>query len=142
MVVILEHLPAPPPQPVASARDANQQTLHPARQAGRSLGLGDQVQMIRLHGEMDQPEAAPIRTGSERAEEGCKLRRTTQARQIIAQSNGHQDGEPRAERGSRRVRHSPASRLALAPGTLALSTVHGEGQTRVRAISFHASMDG
>src|SRR6267378_533829 len=57
---VREHLPGPTHQPVETARDPHRKSLQTAREP-RCIGrLHDQVEVISLHREVDQPEASAI----------------------------------------------------------------------------------
>jgi len=60
VVAVAKH-GAPTPQAVIDGLgDANRQTLHASTQRATVVRLGQEVEMIALDGEVDQPEAEPV----------------------------------------------------------------------------------
>jgi hypothetical protein len=59
MVAVAKHGSAPTQQTIQSSRDADSHTLHCARKRSLPGSLDDQIQVIRLHGKLNQPSAEP-----------------------------------------------------------------------------------
>jgi hypothetical protein len=76
------------PEPVEAARDADQQTLNASRERAAIARLDDQVEVVRLDGEVDQPEPEAVRAGGECALEGASCGVVAQVRQTGSHARG------------------------------------------------------
>jgi hypothetical protein len=76
---IAPQLSAAKHQPIYGSRHAHREPLHPARQLRRTVGLDNQVKMVGLHGEVQNPKISP-RAGcrGERATHGGENKLTAQ----------------------------------------------------------------
>jgi hypothetical protein len=66
-VIAIREQPTAPPQPaIDRLGDANRKPLHPARERAAITGFRQQVQVVALNREMDQPEAKASASATER----------------------------------------------------------------------------
>jgi hypothetical protein len=114
VVPISENLPAAVQCAVHSPRDPDGQALDPAGERSCIAGLGDEVQVVRLHGKMDDPEVVALATladaGCDYAEAGPRPK----FRCLGANARGHMDRVPCGERRPADVRHT-SSRFLRTP---------------------------
>lgn len=66
---IAEHPASPVPQSIEPSCDANQESLHAARETRSMLSFDDEVQVVRLDREVNQPKAVPVATLRKRIEQ-------------------------------------------------------------------------
>jgi hypothetical protein len=123
--------PAPVPESMERPSDSDEQRLHPARQRASIAGLGDQVDMVRLQGEVDQPEAEALAGGRERTRDRSSHRLPPQAGKVLVQPHGRMDRMRAAERRPRYVRYARGRavlrpRLAAGSRTSAAPAPEGE----------------
>src|SRR5688572_22404858 len=60
MITLREYRPAAPELPIDGSRHPNRKSLHAARQSPTIARFRDQVQVVALHGEVDQTEAKTL----------------------------------------------------------------------------------
>ncbi|HEX9573874.1 MAG TPA: hypothetical protein VF994_07235 [Myxococcales bacterium] len=106
-----ENLPAAVQCAVYSLRDPDRQALDSAGERNRIARLDDEVQVVRLHGKMDEPEAVALATladaGCDHAEAGAGAK----LRCLGTNARGHVDRVPCRECGPADVWHASSGFL-------------------------------
>jgi hypothetical protein len=88
---VREYLPGPIHQPVETARDPHRESLQTAREMHRIGRLHDQVEVISLHGEVDQPEASAIASFGECRQELAEAAAAAKVPHVRQHAPGHVD---------------------------------------------------
>jgi hypothetical protein len=84
VIAIGEHGAAAGPEPIQRARDAHEQALHPARERMLIGRLGDEMDVVRLHGVLGETESESLGPCAKRALDPDPSRVSSQARQARA----------------------------------------------------------
>ncbi len=105
VVAFLEDSPSPLPRTVQRARHSNLEPLHASRERRRALGFHHEVDVIREHGIVHEPEAEAFAASSK-----CRLQRAMSLRVPHPRQPGRQlerdvHRMPSGERGTRGVRN-------------------------------------
>ena len=106
MVAIREHPPAPPEDAVDGLCDADREGLDPARKRHRVPRLDDEVQMIRLHGEVNEPESVALARLTDARRHHAEALSRSELRGFGAYPRRHVDRVARRERRSGHVWHA------------------------------------
>src|SRR4029453_1592339 len=93
VVALGKDLPAPLPKPVKTFGDPNRESLHASRERHAISRLNDQVQVVRLHGELVQPELPVLLALAQRLAHDRVGLPPTQALEPFPQTQRHVHGE-------------------------------------------------
>ena len=105
MVAIAQHGPAAPEHPVHRARDPRRDRLHAAAEGLPVRGLDQEVQVIALDRELDDPEVALVAGLAERRLEGAHEAAVSERAQALAQLQRDVAREASAEVAAAPVAH-------------------------------------
>ena len=97
VVAVCEDGTATPEPAIEPASQANCEALHRARKRALPVGFCNQVQVIRLHSEMNEPRSMPFFRGAERSEDDRHERASPEIRDAFAQTQRHVHGMVRGE---------------------------------------------
>ena len=111
MVAISENLPTAAQCAVHCLRDPDREPLDTSRERDRIARLDDQVQVIRLHGEVDEPEAVAFATLADAGRDHAEAGPGAKLRCLVANARGHVDRVPRRERRPADVWHASSGLL-------------------------------
>jgi hypothetical protein len=119
VVAVGEDGPDATPQSIQCARNADRQTLEAARKGGSRVALHDQVHVIRLHTEVNEPKPVALASRSNCATQSRELAQSAQRRQSGLHSHRHFDRNAVREKGASPVRDIRTFAAALGSGSLA-----------------------
>ena len=117
-----EHGPAAIPAAIQRASYTHEEALQAARERAPVTGLGDQVEVVRLNGELSETEAEAIVSGRERTCDRSMARSAAEARESGAKSERDVDGMACVELRPCSMRGARARAGALAAGSAACAT--------------------
>jgi len=83
VIAVAEHGSDSTPQAVECTRDADAEALHAARERSLIVCFANEVQVIRQHGELDEPHSESIRASDESFAYGRILALVSQALQTV-----------------------------------------------------------
>ena len=89
MIAIGEHLAAPRESPIDGLGDANGEALHAASERPPVVRLDDEVQVVRLHAEVHEPEPEALGACPEGAKHRTPQAPVTQARKARSHPQRH-----------------------------------------------------
>src|SRR5712664_3065412 len=125
------HLPGPTSQPVETARDPHRKSLQTAREL-RCIGrLHDQVEVISLHREVDQPEASAIASFRGCRRELAEAAAAAKVPNVRQHAPGHVDRMVLRQDWPGHVRYAGPLRLRLPARAVPLPTPSGEPQRKL-----------
>jgi hypothetical protein len=113
------------------------EAVHRPRERHPSLRLDDQVRMVRLQAELDDPEVLTPVHAPHDLREHLERREVPEARQPLDEPHRHEQWMTRRELGPLRVR-DPSRALGLAPRTLARAAPTELLELALRALGLHA----
>jgi len=111
VVAVGKDLAAPLHDPVEPPGHPHGKPLHPASETDLVNCLDDEMQVIALHREVDEPEAAPLPPTRKGATEGPEAPAAAQIPDLGPDAQGDMHRKPRRQLLARVVRHARA-RLA------------------------------
>ncbi len=111
VVAISENLPAAVQCAVHCLRDPDRESLDAPRERNRITCLHDKVQVVRLDGEMDDPEAIAFATQADARCDHAEAGPRPKSRCLGANARGHVDRVPCRERRPADVRHTSSGFL-------------------------------
>jgi hypothetical protein len=122
VVAVSENAADTSPQSIQGASHADRQALESARKGRSRVALHDQVQVIRLHAEVDEPKPFALTTRDDRTAQRLKFTQPSQRRQSRVHSHGHCDRKAVLESRASVVRDVRALAAPLGSRSLASST--------------------
>src|SRR5262249_4484430 len=131
---VREDLAVPPEALVDALRDPDRQPLHPPRERATVVGLADEVHVVRLDAEVDEPEAEAVAAGAEPFAQDVPHLVLAQRGEIGAQTEGHVAG--RVPGGRRPAQVVGDGAAALATGARPVAAVlSARGEPRLHPIA-------
>jgi hypothetical protein len=121
VVAVCKHVPGASPESIQRASHADRQTLQSARKGKSRVALHDQVHVIRLHAEMDEPKPIALATRGNRAAHSRELTQSPQRRQSWLHAQRHFHRKAIRERDASPVRDVRALAAPLGSRSLATS---------------------
>ncbi len=131
MVSVAPHRAAAAEEAVDGLRDPHGEALAAAGESGNAVRLDEEVDVIRLHTEIKDPEARAGGHG-ESAADGSEDSRAAERGDAGGDAQGDVDGEAGIVRGAAAVRHGapPRRRRATGAGTAAAPGAEHENALR------------
>jgi len=131
-----EYLPGATHQPVETACDPHRKSLQAAREPHGIGRLHDQVEVISLHGEMDQPEPSAIASFRECRRERAEAAAATKVPHVRQHAPGHVHRMVLRQKRPGHVRYAGPLRLGFPARAVPLPTPGGQPQRKLFR-SFH-----
>jgi hypothetical protein len=133
-----EHLALPRHHAIDRPRDPDREPLHAPRQRLLARRLGDQVNVVALHRDVDEAGAEPILRAPQRTHQTIERTPRAEAPHVGCDLERHQHRLAAGERGSRHVRHTGARSDRLPPRSGPLASASMEGQLLLVGWPSHA----
>src|SRR5262249_19119492 len=125
MIPIVPDSSATAEQPVDPLRNRDGESLHAPTEIAIGLGLDEEVQVVPLDGEVNDPKGCTGR-GCEAIPNGLKKRRAPERRHTPYDPKGHMDGMASLVARSPTMRDAGGRSRRLPPGALATPTPRPE----------------
>lgn len=141
MVALAPETAASTTESVDDASDARREPLHAARESMSIVGLGEEMKVVFLDGEVEQPETA-ARSPRELAKDGARDELFAKARRVPNGTHRHEHGRMAIESGPTHVREQAGIfRPRLAPGSGPSSAPRAESERRLLDSSARAHLN-